>query len=143
MPFTSEQLAYAGNAAINYFLRNDPIDNVNIARPLIKKLMEEKKPYVGGLQYVVEQLRYSNDSNFQSLAKNTATHCVLAHVRQASSPGIIHLYNNHPFLFGRHVLQHNGAISHFGDIRYKMITEMSPNARAAVSGATDSEHFGR
>jgi hypothetical protein len=66
MPFTTEQLSYAGNAAINFFLRNDPIDNVNVARPLIKKLMEEKKPYVGGLQYVVEQLRYSNDSNFQS-----------------------------------------------------------------------------
>lgn len=66
MPFTTEQLAYAGNAAINYFLRNDPIDQINIARPLIKKLMAGKKPYVGGLQYVVEQLRYSNDSNFQS-----------------------------------------------------------------------------
>src|SRR5208282_4245496 len=66
MPFTAEQLSYAGTAAINYFLRNDPIDNVNIARPLIKKLMEEKKPYIGGLQYVVEQLRYQNDSNFQS-----------------------------------------------------------------------------
>ena len=71
MSFNSEQLAYAGNAAINYFLRNDPIDNVNIARPLIKKLMEEKKPYVGGLQYVVEQLRYSNDSNFQSYFGDT------------------------------------------------------------------------
>lgn len=66
MPFTSEQLAYAGNATINYFLKNDPIDQVNIARPLIKKFMEDKKAYVGGLQYVVEQLRYSNDSNFQS-----------------------------------------------------------------------------
>src|SRR5580698_2686605 len=66
MPFTSEQLAYAGNAAINYFLRNDPIDQVNVARPLIKKLMEGKKEYTGGLQYVVEQLRYQNDSNFQS-----------------------------------------------------------------------------
>lgn len=66
MPFTTEQLAYAGNASINYFLKNDPIDQVNIARPLIKKLMEEKKAYVGGLQFVVEQLRYSNDSNFQS-----------------------------------------------------------------------------
>ena len=71
MPFTTEQLAYAGNAAINYFLRNDPIDQVNIARPLIKKLMETKKPYVGGLQYVVEQLRYSNDSNFQSYFGDT------------------------------------------------------------------------
>jgi hypothetical protein len=28
--------------------------------------MDGKKPYAGGLQYVVEQLRYSNDSNFQS-----------------------------------------------------------------------------
>jgi hypothetical protein len=71
MPFTQEQLSYAGNAAINYFLRNDPIDQVNIARPWIKKLMEEKKPYVGALQYVVEQLRYSNDSNFQSYFGDT------------------------------------------------------------------------
>lgn len=66
MPFTSEQISYAGKAAIDYFLKNDPIDQVNVARPLIKKLMEGKKPYAGGLQYVVEQLRYSNDSNFQS-----------------------------------------------------------------------------
>jgi hypothetical protein len=71
MPFTQEQLQYAGNAAINYFLKNDPIDQVNVARPLIKKLMEEKKPYVGALQYVVEQLRYSNDSNFQSYFGDT------------------------------------------------------------------------
>jgi hypothetical protein len=71
MPFTQEQLAYAGTAAINYFLKNDPIDQVNINRPLIKKLMEGKKPYVGGLQYVVEQLRYANDSNFQSYFGDT------------------------------------------------------------------------
>lgn len=66
MAFTNEQLAYASNATINYFLKNEPVDQINIARPLIKFLMEGKKPYVGGLQYVVEQLRYSNDSNFQS-----------------------------------------------------------------------------
>ncbi len=71
MPFTTEQLAYAGQAAINYFLKNDPIDQINVNRPLIKKLMEGKKPYVGGLQYVVEQLRYSNDSNFQSYFGDT------------------------------------------------------------------------
>jgi hypothetical protein len=66
MPFNSEQLAYAGKAAIDFFLKNDPIDQINVERPLIKKLMSGKQPYVGGLQYVVEQLRYSNDSNFQS-----------------------------------------------------------------------------
>jgi hypothetical protein len=66
MPFTPEQIAYAGKAAIDYYLKNDPIDQINIERPLIKKLMEKKQEYAGGLQFVVEQLRYSNDSNFQS-----------------------------------------------------------------------------
>ncbi len=66
MPFTTEQLAYAGKAAIDYFLKNDPIDQYNIAHPLLNKFMGSKKDYSGGLQYVVEQLRYQNDSNFQS-----------------------------------------------------------------------------
>lgn len=66
MPFSTEQLAYASNAAINYFLKNDPTDQINVAHPLLKKLMASKKPYAGALQYVVEQLRYQNDSNFQS-----------------------------------------------------------------------------
>lgn len=66
MPFSNEQLQYAANAAINNFMRNEPIDQVNIERPWIEKLMKSKRPYVGALQYVVENLRYSNDSNFQS-----------------------------------------------------------------------------
>jgi hypothetical protein len=66
MSFNSEQLAYAGNHVINFFLKNDPVDNYNIDRPLIRKLMSGKQDYAGGLQYVVQQLRYQNDSNFQS-----------------------------------------------------------------------------
>jgi len=66
MPFTTEQLAYAGKHAIDYFLRNDPVDNINTARPLLQFLMKNKQEYAGALQYVVEQLRYQNDSNFQS-----------------------------------------------------------------------------
>lgn len=66
MPFNSEQLAYGAKAAIDFFLKNDPVDNVNIEHPLFQKLQSKKKDYSGGLQYVVEQLRYSNDSNFQS-----------------------------------------------------------------------------
>ncbi len=66
MPFTTEQLAAAGKASIDYFLKNDPIDQVNIAHPWLKKLSENKSEYAGGLQYVVEQLRFQNDSNFQS-----------------------------------------------------------------------------
>lgn len=66
MPFNTEQLSYAGRAAIDFYQKNDPIDQINTARPWLKKLMESKQEYAGGLQYVVEQLRYANDSNFQS-----------------------------------------------------------------------------
>jgi hypothetical protein len=66
MPFNTEQLAYAGKHVIDYFMKNDPIDQIATERPLIKKLTASKKPYAGGLQYVVEQLRYAYDSNFQS-----------------------------------------------------------------------------
>ncbi len=65
MPFTAEQLTYGGRAAIDFYLKNDPVDQVNVAHPLYSKLVESKKPYVGGKQYVVEQIRESNDSNFQ------------------------------------------------------------------------------
>lgn len=66
MPFSTEQLEYGGKIAIDYYLKNSPIDQINTAHPLSKKLFETKKEYGGGLMYVVEQLRYSNDSNFQS-----------------------------------------------------------------------------
>lgn len=66
MPFNSEQLAYAGKAALDYYLKNPAIDQVNISHPLLKKVTEGKKDWTGGLQYVVEQIRYQNDSNFQA-----------------------------------------------------------------------------
>ena len=66
MPFNSEQLGYGGLAAINYFLKNDPVDQINYAHPLYEMLVGDKQMYPGGKQYVVEQLRKSNDSNFQA-----------------------------------------------------------------------------
>lgn len=66
MPFNTEQLTYGAKAVIDLYLKNKPVDQINTARPLIDILMKGKKEYVGGLQYVVEQLRTSNASNFQS-----------------------------------------------------------------------------
>lgn len=66
MPFTEEQIAYAGNHVIDNYLRNNPIDQVNVDRPLIRKLTEGRQNWGGGLQFVVENLRLSNDSNFQA-----------------------------------------------------------------------------
>jgi hypothetical protein len=65
MPFNSEQLAYGAKAAIDFYLKNDPVDQINISHPFLKKMTEGKQEYAGGKQYVVEQLRFSNDSNFQ------------------------------------------------------------------------------
>lgn len=66
MPFNSEQLGYAAKASIDFYLKNNPIDQINTEHPLLKKLMAGRRNWSGGLQYVVEQLRYQNDSNFQA-----------------------------------------------------------------------------
>lgn len=66
MPFNTEQLTYGSRHAIDYYLKNSPIDQINTERPLLKKLIAGKQMYAGGLQYVTEQLRYQNDANFQS-----------------------------------------------------------------------------
>lgn len=66
MPFNTEQLAYGAKAAIDFFLKNDPVDNINIVHPLYNKLISGKTEYGGAQQYVVEQIRFTNDSNFQS-----------------------------------------------------------------------------
>lgn len=66
MPFTEEQLEYGAYHAIDHYLRNNPVDQVNIDHPLLHKLTEGKLNWGGGLQYVVENIRVSNDSNFQS-----------------------------------------------------------------------------
>lgn len=67
MPFTDEQLAYAAKVSLDFYLKNrPPVDQINIAHPLYKRLDSKKKNWSGGLQNVVEQLRYTNDSNFQS-----------------------------------------------------------------------------
>ncbi|EJU01085.1 N-terminal nucleophile aminohydrolase [Dacryopinax primogenitus] len=79
-----------------------------------------------------------NDANFQSLCANTSALCVLAHIRMATSA--VHMYNNHPFAFGRHLFMHNGTVANFTDIRREMTALMSPKAHAAVQGSTDSEH---
>lgn len=65
MPFNAEQLAYGGRAAIDFFLKNDPIDQINTAHPLFDKFVSTKKEYPGGKQFVTEQIREANDSNFQ------------------------------------------------------------------------------
>lgn len=65
MPFTAQELQDAGKIALDFYLKNNPVDQVAIDRPLLKALMGKKRSFPGGKQFIVEQLRYRYQSNFQ------------------------------------------------------------------------------
>lgn len=65
MAFSAQELQDAGKIALDYYVKNKPIDQVAVERPLMKALMGKKKSFPGGKQYIVEQLRYRYQSNFQ------------------------------------------------------------------------------
>ena len=65
MPFTGEQISYAGKAAMDFIVRGKPEDLYNTDRPLLKQLQATKKSFPGAKQYINEKLRITNDSNFQ------------------------------------------------------------------------------
>lgn len=79
-----------------------------------------------------------HDTNFQAICANTATTCVLSHIRAAST-GVIADVNNHPFVFGRHTIMHNGYISDFHSVGRQMEGLMSEECYANNHGRTDSE----
>lgn len=64
MPFTAEQLSYAGKAAMDFEIKQKPEDLYNIDRPLLKALRSSQKEFPGASQFVIEKLRTTNDSNF-------------------------------------------------------------------------------
>lgn len=65
MPFTSQEIQRAGKAALDFYAKNNPVDQVDVERPWMHKLFKGKKSFPGGKQYIVEQLRYRYQSNFQ------------------------------------------------------------------------------
>lgn len=65
MPFSTQELQDAGKVAIDFYLKNNPIDQVAVERPFLKAMMAKKKSFPGGKQYIIEQLRYRYQSNFQ------------------------------------------------------------------------------
>ena len=65
MPVTAEEVSISGKTAIDFHLKNAPIDQVKIQHPWSKRLMQTKKSYPGGKQYITEQLRYQYQHNFQ------------------------------------------------------------------------------
>jgi hypothetical protein len=65
MPISNEDLQNAGKVALDEYLRNIPVDQIAIERPLLKKLLSGRKKLLGAKQNVVENIRKDYGSNFQ------------------------------------------------------------------------------
>ncbi|TKX26834.1 hypothetical protein C1H76_0989 [Elsinoe australis] len=91
-----------------------------------------------GLVYFRSPLPLSSSSNFLSLASNTSTTCLLAHVRAGSGAPVSEL-NCHPFVFGRLSIMHNGSVGSFSKIKRQLLDRLSQKVYDQIQGGTDSE----
>ena len=64
MPISSEDLQALGKSTLDDYLRNEPVDQVSVDIPLLKKLMTKRKDFAGAKQNVTVNIRKSHDSNF-------------------------------------------------------------------------------
>lgn len=65
MPFSAQDIIDAGKIGLDFYLANNPVDQIKMDRPLLKALRDKKKEAPGAKQFVVEQLRVRYQSNFQ------------------------------------------------------------------------------
>ncbi|KZT25003.1 N-terminal nucleophile aminohydrolase [Neolentinus lepideus HHB14362 ss-1] len=82
----------------------------------------------------------TTDPVFTSICANTASTTLFAHIRAASPGSPIHIYNAHPFIFGRYTFMHNGGVTGFDYIKREVLAEMSGDAVLGIHGSSDSEH---
>ena len=65
MPASAAHIAVVGKASLENYLRNKPVDQIQVGRPWIRKLRSRKMTFDGGKQHIVVQLRKSYDQNGQ------------------------------------------------------------------------------
>ncbi|HWL65394.1 MAG TPA: ergothioneine biosynthesis protein EgtC [Actinomycetota bacterium] len=80
------------------------------------------------------------DRSFASMAGVLASGAVLAAVRSATEPAILEESNVPPFVSGRYLFAHNGAIEGFRDgVASKLRRGLSEERDSGILGTTDSE----
>ncbi len=65
MPISNADLQELAKVSLDDYLRNTPVDQIATERPLLKKLMQGRKLFLGARQNVVENVRKTYGSNFQ------------------------------------------------------------------------------
>ena len=71
----ADDITQLGFVALQNYLKNKPIDQVATERPLLKALMAKKKPWGGGKENIVEQIRTEYGNHFEWFgdgSKNTS-----------------------------------------------------------------------
>lgn len=66
MPINPTQLALGVNYQLETYSESDPVDQVNVAHPLMAWLVANKVETAGGNAYFNEKVRIGNDSNYQN-----------------------------------------------------------------------------
>tara|TARA_B100000029_G_scaffold220810_2_gene218506 strand:+ start:4474 stop:5661 length:1188 start_codon:yes stop_codon:yes gene_type:complete len=88
----ANDITQLGYVALQNYLKNKPIDQVATERPLLKALMAKKKPWGGGKENIVEQIRTGYGNNFEWFGdsalntSSTVTYNTRDTVRQAYYP---------------------------------------------------------
>lgn len=83
-----------------------------------------------------------NDINLPHLSRYIESGCVLAAVRSATAGQSVDLVNCQPFQQGDLTFIHNGFITNFHKMAYRMMRErLSNTTYPLVQGNTDSEHI--
>jgi len=98
----------------------------------------------GNHQLHVERQAWAayHGEHFKRAAARVFACTVLAHVRRATV-GPPALENTHPFAEENWAFAHNGTVPHFDRLRPMLCAALPPAQRAAIAGATDSEHVFR
>lgn len=108
MPFTQAQIATGAFYTLETHRKNDPIDQINQARPYLDWLIKHKEASTFGNSYHNENVYKSNDSNYQNyFGADQVTYNERDPVRQAK----FQWFNNHDgFWFDEDRLAANGII---------------------------------
>lgn len=64
MPISASDLQELAKVSLDEYLRNIPVDQIATERPLLKKLMQGRKLFLGAKQNIVENIRKTYGSNF-------------------------------------------------------------------------------
>ena len=87
MPFTTEELSIAGKTALDYYMKNKPVDQISQERVWYKKLQGGKGSMPGGKQNAVVQLRYRYQNNFSFFnGRKVVTYNNRSTIEQATFP---------------------------------------------------------